>query len=210
MPLVLLVGINGVGKDTVANEIKTRWPGIKVVSGSKVFMKAAGLSVGLNTNQPASLQDYQFIEAIPADEAEQIYNTQFYQILSDLKNSSAITLLLYHLCIVKVDPKSNAISFDDSFVRDWYYDLFDCFILLHTDATQIQTRQLADATSGRRSRPVLPLTAITEQMKRSNQQWELLTTNLKARHHPHVYQFTNHQNHSTITAQKIGELIQKL
>ncbi len=181
MALTILFGVNGVGKDTLAAEIQKTDPAPAIISSSRVLMKALGMDVKITADFPVPFSYYQRLDALDLKVANAIYEAQFPDIIRDFKRTGKNALLLSHLCILKVDPTNGRRSFDDDFIREWFYELFDQFVLVKADASTVKSRNEHDIKEGKRTRNMLSLAETQEQIVRSDTQWQKLITQLNAR-----------------------------
>lgn len=191
MSWTLIVGVNGVGKDTIAGEAQKLKPDIKLISGSRVFMKAIGLDVDLRADFQVPTEYYQRLDKVDDQLLKEVYDTTFVDILREYKTTHPDVMFLYHLCIVKMNPVDGTVIYDDSFVRDWYYELFDNFVLLESPAETIKLRCELDRSMNRRIRPQLSQEQIEEQIRRSNQEWGKIVAHLNLIKKPSYFVINN-------------------
>lgn len=111
---------------------------------------------------------------------EHAYTNIFPSVLEEYKQKHSNVILFYHLCITKKHPISGNVTYDNSFVRDWYSKMFDTFILLDVSAEEIQVRCNKDRVSGKRWRTELSLEQIKIQISKSNQEWKKLVQKQRA------------------------------
>ena len=186
MAITILFGVNGVGKDALAAEVQRADPSLAIISGSRVLMKALGMDVQITADFPVPFSYYQRLDALDLKTANAIYEDQFAEIIRDCKRTGPNALLLSHLSILKVDPVTGRRSFDDDFIREWFYELFDRFVLVKADANTIKSRNDKDSQAGIRTRNSLSVMETQDQIDRSDRQWQKLTAELLARN-KHTY-----------------------
>lgn len=180
MAWALVAGINGSGKTVIAREIKKQRKDIQTISGTNVLLRSLGENVALDTEAKISLESYQQLERLDIKTLEHAYTNIFPSVLEKYKQKHSNVILFYHLCITKKDPISGNVTYDNSFVRDWYSKIFDTFIFLDVSAEEIQARCNKDRVNGSRLRTELSLEQIKIQISKSNQEWKKLVQKQRA------------------------------
>jgi hypothetical protein len=207
MALTIIFGVNGVGKDTLANAVQKTHPHIALISASRALMKAFGLPVEITADFPIPFEYYRTLE-INEPIVNALYDTKFVDILREFKNSGKDGIILHHLCVIKPQLDGTLI-YDDDVLRPWFYELFDQFILIRTEPTTIKNRQEQDIQSGKRTRHNLSLRQIEEQVQKSDNQWQELCKQLKQRGLDNYYEIENNEKDLEPAIAKLSSIVSK-
>ncbi len=207
MALTIIFGVNGVGKDTLANAVQKAHPKIALVSGSRTLMKAFGLPVEITADFPVPFEYYRTLE-INESTVNALYDTKFVDLLREFKSSGKDGIILHHLCVIK-PQLDGTIIYDDDVLRPWFYELFDQFILIRTEPTIIKDRQEKDIQSGKRTRHDLSLHQIEEQVQKSDTQWQELCKQLKLRGLDNYYEIENNGENRDQAIAKLSSIVSK-
>lgn len=174
MAWVAVFGVNGAGKSTIAKEMKKLRSDIQIISGTNVLLKALGEDIDMSAEQKIPLESYQLLASLDSKTLEHAYTAVLPQVLETYKRKHDKVVFFYHLCVVNRDPLTGNSIYDNSFVRDWYFHLFEHFILLDVSAREIQARCQQDRVSKNRVRTELSLEEIETQISKSTQEWNKL------------------------------------
>lgn len=205
MAITIIFGVNGVGKDTLANLVQKAHPEVALISASRALMKAFGLPVEITADFPVPFEYYRTLETNePIVNA--LYDTKFVDILREFKKQGRNSILLHHLCVIKLQIDGTLI-YDDDVLRPWFYELFDQFILIRTDPAIIKARQENDLQSGKRTRNGLSLAQIEEQVQRSDAQWLELCNQLKKRGLQNYYEIQNNSTDLNNAVEQLSRII---
>ena len=129
MALNTIFGINGVGKDTVANVLRADNPNLSVTSMSRMLMYILGITKSYDVSEKASEEQYKKLEGIPQERMIEIENTEYKKLLSELSKSDENVLMLAHLILaLRHGDKINYLT--DRTIPDWYVNLNDSLIQL--------------------------------------------------------------------------------
>lgn len=207
MALTIIFGVNGVGKDTLANAVQKAHPQIILVSASRALMKAFGLPVEITADFPVPFEYYRTLETNEST-INALYDSKFVDILREFKNSGKDGIILHHLCVIKPQLDGTLI-YDDDVLRPWFYELFDQFILIRTEPKIIKERQEKDIQSGKRTRHGLSLAQIEEQVQKSDAQWQELCKELKLRGLNKYYEIENNGRDRDQAIAKLNRIVNK-
>ena len=83
MAITTIFGINGVGKDTVANSLRTNNPDLLVTSISRMLMYILGITKTYDVNEKVCEEQYKMLESVPQEKMIKIENTD-YKDIADL------------------------------------------------------------------------------------------------------------------------------
>lgn len=154
MSLITIYGINGIGKDTVANALKNSvTQNIYITSTPRLLMYAFGITKTFYTNEKIQKEQYQMLESIDQSEIDKIDNTYCRELLEEFAASNS----RYFILISHLVPALNLYSEETSYltdrkIQDWYIDLNRCLVQLVAPAEIVLKRREEDLRF--RSRPV--------------------------------------------------------
>ena len=100
MGLITIFGINGTGKDTIANELKKKRPNIRITSMSRLLMYILGITNTFETSEPVTEEQYKKLESIPQEKMKMIEQKEYKELLIGLSKKDQETILLTHLVSV--------------------------------------------------------------------------------------------------------------
>lgn len=145
MSLVILFGINGVGKDTIAKRAAESVGSIDIISGSRVMMKGLGFDVGITSDSPVTDEMYRALELTPSDVKANMADTIFRQELISYKqaNPDRIGVISSHLVIAR--REGNSVSFETDLIRDWFPQTFDLLVHVTAPVDDIIERHARDS-----------------------------------------------------------------
>lgn len=172
MPLFITFGINGCGKDTIATNILKQRPDIVLLSGSRIMLKGLGYDVGIEVNSPVTKEMYDHLESIPARTKEQMADEVFKNVLLEFKNTNKIGILSSHLVIAK--REGHNILYEQNLVRSWFPEVFDGFVFIKGDPSQIYLRHIKDKQANTRDRGLSTIESLTNQQELSLDEWAKL------------------------------------
>ena len=75
MAITTIFGINGVGKDTVANSLRTNNPDLLVTSISRMLMYILGITKTYDVNEKVCEEQYKMLESVPQEKMIKIGKT---------------------------------------------------------------------------------------------------------------------------------------
>ena len=76
MAITTLFGINGVGKDTIAENLRKKNPEITVSSVSRMLMYILGISKTYDVREKVTEEQYKILESIPQTQMVKIENEE--------------------------------------------------------------------------------------------------------------------------------------
>ena len=149
MALNTIFGINGVGKDTVANVLRADNPNLSVTSMSRMLMYILGITKSYDVSEKASEEQYKKLEGIPQERMIEIENTEYKKLLSELSKSDENVLMLAHLILaLRHGDKINYLT--DRTIPDWYVNLNASLIQLVAPFELISARRKNDLSRKRK------------------------------------------------------------
>lgn len=148
MGLTTVFGINGVGKDTIAEGIIKNHPEIRVTSMSRLLMYSLGISKTCNINEKISEEQYKILEKTPQSIIVDIENKQYKQLLERMANSSEKVIFLSHL-VSALRLEGDTKYLTDKKIPDWLIEINDNLIQLVAPVHIISERRKQDISRKR-------------------------------------------------------------
>lgn len=143
MSVNTIYGINGVGKDTVANKIEQSHQNITITSASRILMYLLGITASFSTHDNVSREQYKQLEAVPQKEMRKLEESTYKDFVKELGANKRITLVLSHLVFaLYLDKKTTFLT--DRFVPDWYLKANSNLIQLTARPETILQRRISD------------------------------------------------------------------
>jgi len=171
MALSTMYGINGVGKDTVANGVAEAMPELRLTSQSRILMHILGLIDNYDARTPVARDKYRQLEDTPQSRMREIEETDFKYFISDIKDSPSRVLMLSHLVFALYLDKEFK-YLDDRDVPEWYIASNDAIIQLVAPASTVLQRRTADSQV--RDRGALTLENVELHQQLCDKQWAKL------------------------------------
>ena len=148
MALTTIFGINGVGKDTVANELRINNTDISVTSMSRVLMYILDITKTYDVSEKVCEDQYKKLESVPQSKMIEIENTDYKKILCEIAKSDKNVLMLSHLIsALRHGEQINYLT--DRLTPDWYVDANTALIQLVAPFSVISERRKNDQTRNR-------------------------------------------------------------
>ncbi len=143
MALITIYGINGVGKDTVANSLRDRNTELSVSSISRMLMYILGITKTYDVNEKVCEEQYKVLESIPQEKMLEIENTDYKKLLYEISNSKENLIMLSHL--ISVLRHGDKIQYlIDRITPNWYVELNQALIQLVAPTEVISERRKND------------------------------------------------------------------
>lgn len=143
MGLNTIFGINGIGKDTVADEIRKNNPNLRVTSMSRIYMYVLGLSKTCDVKEKITEEQYKKLELVPQETMRKIEDNEYRQVLERMANSSEEVLFLGHL-VSSLRLGDEEKYLDDRKIPKWFVDANNNLIQLVAPAEIISERRKKD------------------------------------------------------------------
>ena len=148
MALTTIFEINGVGKDTVANELRINNTDISVTSMSRVLMYILDITKTYDVSEKVCEDQYKKLESVPQSKMIEIENTDYKKILCEIAKSDKNVLMLSHLIsALRHGEQINYLT--DRLTPDWYVDANTALIQLVAPFSVISERRKNDQTRNR-------------------------------------------------------------
>lgn len=148
MGLYTIFGINGIGKDTVAKEIRKKTQDIEVTSMSRLLMFILGISKSYDVQEKINEEQYKALEKMPQSTMRFIEDNEYRQLLERLAKEDKDVIFLSHL--ITALRLGNKVEFlEDRKTPDWFVDINDKLIQLVAPAQMVAERKQRDKTRRR-------------------------------------------------------------
>ncbi len=148
MGLYTIFGINGIGKDTVAEEIRKKRQDIEVTSMSRLLMFILGISKSYDVREKITEEQYKALEKIHQSTMKSIESNEYRQLLEKLAKGDKDVIFLSHL--ITALRLGNKVEFlEDRKTPDWFVDINGKLIQLVAPAQIVAERRQKDKTRRR-------------------------------------------------------------
>lgn len=144
MSIYTLYGINGVGKDTVAGEVKRDFPDTQITSESRILMYLLGITSEFGTDYPVSREQYRQLEDMPQPVMRDLTEGEYKCFVQDLRDRDDVTVILSHLVFALFLDKEIQ-YLDDKDVPDWFIQSNDALVQLIAPPELVLARRAIDA-----------------------------------------------------------------
>lgn len=143
MAITTIFGINGVGKDTVANSLRTNNPDLLVTSISRMLMYILGITKTYDVNEKVCEEQYKMLESVPQEKMIKIENTDYKDMLNEIASSKEDLIMLSHL--ISALRHGDKIQYlTDRTTPDWYVKLNQALIQLVAPSDIVSYRRKND------------------------------------------------------------------
>jgi len=173
--IIVIYGINGVGKDRIAKKISKTNSKILVVSQSKLLMYHLGITNGFTSDTKAEPSAYKKLESIKEKRITRLGETVCRKTLLDLSASGKIVLYLSHLAVAKFFQKKDDRS--ASKPVGWVKKEADGLIFIRADLKDILVWRKKDERKRTEN-----LTEINLQQQTAEKQWRELVKKTSVPH----------------------------
>ena len=150
MAITTLFGINGVGKDTIAENLRKKNPEITVSSVSRMLMYILGISKTYDVREKVTEEQYKILESIPQTQMVKIENEEYRRILEKIAKEDKKVIFINHL-VTAMRHGEDVQYLTKRLTPDWYIDLNENLIQLVAPSNVIAIRRMNDATRVRSS-----------------------------------------------------------
>ena len=148
MAITTIFGINVVGKDTVANSLRTNNPDLLVTSISRMLMYILGITKTYDVNEKVCEEQYKMLESVPQEKMIKIENTDYKDMLDEIASSKEDLIMLSHL--ISALRHGDKIQYlTDRTTPDWYVKLNQALIQLVAPSDIVSYRRKNDVNRKR-------------------------------------------------------------
>lgn len=167
MGLYTLYGINGVGKDSVANEMKHDIPDLRVTSESRVLMHLLGIISEFDNDFPVTRDQYRQLEDTPQPVMRELEEFEYRPFVESRGRSSELTLIVSHLVFALfLDKKIEYLT--DREVPTWFVDANTALVQLTAPPEVVLARRQAD----KRDRGAFEVADIVRHQSLCDEKWQ--------------------------------------
>ncbi len=143
MGLYTIFGINGIGKDTVAEELRKRNQRIEVTSMSRLLMFILKISKTYDVREGISERQYKALENIPQRTMIDIENNEYKELIEKISRSDKDIVILSHL--ISALRLGDEVKFlEDRKTPGWFVDMNKKLIQLTAPPQLISERRQKD------------------------------------------------------------------
>lgn len=143
MGLYTIFGINGIGKDTVAKEIRKKRQDIGITSMSRILMFILGISKSYDVREKIDEEQYKALEETPQSTMRSIEDDEYRKLLEQLAKEDKDVIFLSHL-ITALRLGNNVEFLEDRKTPDWFVDINDKLIQLVAPAQIVAEHRQKD------------------------------------------------------------------
>lgn len=167
MSLNTIFGINGVGKDTIAEQIRKNNPNVRVTSMSRLLMYILGITSNFDVRKKVGEKEYGMLEAVPQSRMIEIENSEYRQFIERFSNSKENIIFIGHL-ITAMRHGTNVTYLRDRLTPDWFIKCNNNLIQVVAPFELINSRRKLDSDRLR----VSDISQIKEHQLLCSQEWE--------------------------------------
>jgi len=177
MSLNTLYGINGVGKDTVAEGLRQSVDRqLIVTSMSRLSMYLLGITKSFDVTREVPEDAYRRLEQVSQPEMIALENGPYKEMVGELAQGNDRALLLGHL--VSALHLGNSINYlTDRLTPDWYVENNTSIVQLTAPPEVIAQRRIRDVSDGVRSRPI-EIDQIVKHQELCDHEWSRIEAGL--------------------------------
>lgn len=147
MGLITIFGINGVGKDTVAEKLRANNPNITVTSMSRMLMYLLGISKTYDTREKISEKQYKQLENTPQEIISSIENNEYRKLLEKLSVTDNVIFLAHLVSALRL--RNETMYLTDKQIPKWFVGINKQIIQLVAPASIISQRRKEDKSRRR-------------------------------------------------------------
>ena len=167
MSVNTIFGINGVGKDAVASELKKENPKITVTSMSRLLMYLLGISQTYDAAEKITEAQYKKLEEVPQKDMIELEQQEYRALLEDLTKQDDKVLILAHL-ISALRHGDETEYLTNRQIPDWFVDINENLVQLVAPPEVILERRLNDTSRNRKA----DISQIVEHQSLCDDEWE--------------------------------------
>jgi guanylate kinase len=177
MALILIFGINGVGKDTLEVEMRKKYGDlVGIVLTTRVLFKSLGFDVNYFYGEPAPTSEklaemYKVLEATSKSKVDEIMNFDLPQKLLEVKSKFQLGFLSAHLVSATRKP-TGEIHYKTGYAYPWFKEFVDGFVYLRSTPEELLRRREDENRRGIRKRLPMTLDEIALQLQISDKEWK--------------------------------------
>ena len=173
--LIIIYGVNGVGKDAIALSLSREYTNSVVVSDQRILMYHLGIIDSYDNSLKIDKEKYKKLEDTSNEKFIDIYQNKFIQTLSEIKSNYDIVFLISHLVISLHTDKESPLYMDTESININLENLLsgiaDGVFYIKSDCKDILKRREVDAKKYDRQRP-LRLEDIKQHQYLNDKKWD--------------------------------------
>lgn len=187
MGITTIFGINGIGKDTIAEELRKKNKELKVTSMSRLSMYLLGISTTYDVREKITEEQYKELEMISQTKMIELENNEYREHLEKMAKSDEDVIILSHLIsALRLGDKTEYLT--ERKTPKWFIDINQNLIQLVAPADLISDRRSKDKTRKRDAE----IEQIIKHQSLCNKEWERIAQeNVKARQKMHIVENIN-------------------
>lgn len=175
MSVNTLYGINGVGKDRIASELREQFiPDLTVTSASRLSMFLLGITSGFDSSQSVDRDAYKKLESVSQEEMVQLEEGPYRDFVGELAKRDERVLMLSHLVFALYLDK-NLTYLTDRHIPNWYIEANQGMAQLVASPEEVLARRTIDQDDKSRDRPV-SIEQIIEHQALCDLEWTRVAT----------------------------------
>lgn len=164
-----MYGINGVGKDTIANQLRQRNPNLETITESRMLMYLLGITNSYKATDSVSREQYAQLEATPQQIVRQIETDgPLKELVGNISARPRPTLNLSHLVFAM--HLNGAVEYLVKPKEDWFLDEVDSLTQIVAPSDVILSRRLGEI--GLRQRVVDGVDEIDHHQMLCDKEWD--------------------------------------
>lgn len=201
--LILLYGINGVGKDTIALELSKQYKNTIIVSDQRILMYYLGLLKNYKSNIKINTEKYKALESTPRETLKKIYKTKFLETIEKIRKEYEIVFLISHLVISLHINKNKPKYLDTEIINEKLSELLFCansIVYIKSKPEEILERRIKDRKFTGRNRPI-DLKDIKHHQKLNDKKWKELLNHVPQNKTVTVLNHNNNLNEAITQSQ---------
>ena len=201
--LILLYGINGVGKDTIALELSKQYKNTIIVSDQRILMYYLGLLKNYKNNIKINTEKYKALESTPRETLKKIYKTKFLETIEKIRKEYEIVFLISHLVISLHINKNKPKYLDTEIINEKLSELLFCansIVYIKSKPEEILERRIKDRKFTGRNRPI-DLKDIKHHQKLNDKKWKELLNHVPQNKTVTVLNHNNNLNEAITQSQ---------
>ena len=148
MSLTTIYGINGIGKDTIVEELIKRNPKLKATSMSRINMYLLGITNTYDLKEKVTEKQYKMLEETPQKIMVNLENNQYRKLLEELSKEDNDIIFIGHL-ISSLRLGEEITYLTDRLTPGWFIKLNKNLIQLKAPINMIADRRKNDKSRKR-------------------------------------------------------------
>lgn len=170
MGLNTIFGINGIGKDTIAEELRKKNPQIRVTSVSRILMYILGITNTYDVREKVTEEQYKLLENTPQSTMIEIENNDYRKLLEKIAKNENKTIFINHLVTAMRHGKKIEYLTERK-IPNWFIELNDNIIQIVSPSNLIAQRRMNDISRNRST----DINQIEEHQELCTKEWKRIS-----------------------------------